>query len=158
MSGAATIARLRGIAARLIESEEVDAAWFAACLAEFEAGAPLKLTMEQAFGLACTSPGERSWWAIEAQQRRDDLLRLIYAQRFSHLSSRAAAGNLWTELSRYQASAWRSDRTYLSPPAGQNADLFRLLRLDAPLSEGTIRRVLDGSPKGGIPAPVAARG
>jgi hypothetical protein len=40
VTGAASIARLRAIAARLIECGDPDAAWFAAMLGECEAGAP----------------------------------------------------------------------------------------------------------------------
>jgi hypothetical protein len=154
-NSAAAIDRLRAIAARL--GDDSDAQWFAACLAEYESGAPHGVTMEHAFGLACSSPGERPWWVIEAQSRRDELVRCIDAQRFGSLPVRTAARDFWAALSRYESSAWRRDRSYTSPTDRSHADLFRLLKLDAPLSEATIRRVLAGSRNTPIREPAAAR-
>lgn len=156
--GAAAIAKLRTIAARLVERDDPEAAWFAAGLAEYEAGAAHGLTLDDALGLACRGPGERPWWAIEAQQRRDELIRAIDAQRFGHLPARKAARDLWADVSRYEASAWRRDRVYTTAPLRPRGDLFRLLRLNAPLSEATIRRVLAGSRNTPIREPDAARG
>lgn len=75
----ANIDRLRRIAGSL-KRENVDAAWFVAALAQYESGAPLGMSMEAAFGLACSSRGQRPWWALEARRRRDELIRAIDAR------------------------------------------------------------------------------
>lgn len=156
MTDLPAIQRLRAIAARLVEREDADAAWFAAALQEYTTGAPLGVTMEHAFRLGC-GQGARPWWIAEAQEHRDELIRAIVALRFSGSTGRAAARGLWHQLSRYQACGWLRDRAYLSPPAGPQADYFRLLRLGAPLSEATIRRVLSGSRIPPVGEPVVAR-
>lgn len=149
------ITRLRAIAGRLIERDDPEAAWFSAVLQEYEAGARHGMTLEQAFGLAC-APGERPWWHAEACERRDALLRDLAERQFPALSARGAAEAIVTALTRYETTAWRRDRAYLSPPEGLRGDLFRLLRLEAPLSEGTIRRALTGSRDIPIRAPRAS--
>lgn len=154
MTAAASIARLRAIAARLIEREDADAAWFAAALQEYTAGAPHGLTLGDAFGLRL-EPGERPWWQLDAIERRDELLRRIASTYFPGLAGRSAAAAILTALARYEATGWRRDRAYVTPPAALRGDLFRLLRLAAPLSESTIRRALAGSRDGSIREPRA---
>jgi hypothetical protein len=137
------IDRLRSIRTRLRGGADGD--WFAACLAEYEAGAKLGLTLGDAFGLGLEAGG-RPWWEIEMQARRDKLLRAIAGKYFCGLSSRAAAREILREAARYEAAGWRQHRPFKSPPAELagtlRADLFALLKIGEPLSDRTVRRAL----------------
>ena len=148
MSDAAPIDRLRAIARHLDEIQHPDATWFAAALAAYESGARHGMTLDDALGLR-VGQGERPWWAVEAMQQRDELLRAIARQHFPSMSRRAAAAAIAHELNRYRESRWRVDRAYRQPPAqllgSVRAELFRLLKLDVPLGVGTLRRALDSA-------------
>ncbi|MGH9644851.1 MAG: hypothetical protein ACRD3Q_20805, partial [Terriglobales bacterium] len=74
--GAASIARLRAVAAHLVEGNHPEAAWFAARLSEYEAGAPFGLQLGAAFGLHL-APGAQGWWESEARAKRDALIRAM---------------------------------------------------------------------------------
>jgi hypothetical protein len=145
MSSVNAMNRLRALAGRLTAAEHVDGQWFAACLAEFESGAPHGSTLADAFGFQL-APGERPWWVVEAYIRRDALIRAIALRWYPGCSDRAAVTALVRALARYRATGWRRDRAYKSPPAELlstvQADMFNLLKIGAPLSPGTIRRAL----------------
>jgi hypothetical protein len=133
---ATAINRLRAIAARL--RDDPDAPWFAACVAEYQSGAPHGLTLEDAFGLR---PG---WWRLEAIERRDEILREIAARHFPALKARAAAGEIAGRIERYRTATWRRDRGIMSPATADplRIRLHRLLKLDLPIGFSTIRRAL----------------
>jgi hypothetical protein len=139
-----SIAALRRISSYLSDTGHPDGAWFAACLAEYEAGARFGLTVADALGFRL-GPGESPWWECEALARRDTLLQAIAARHFSALGARPAATALMQELARYEASGWRRHRGNLLPPVTLTplqCDLFALLKLRAPVSFGTVRRAL----------------
>jgi hypothetical protein len=143
-AAAATINRLRAIAARLTKRKDPGGPWFAACLAEYEAGARHGLTLGDAFGFRLGA-GQSSWWEQETLSRRDQLIRQIAAEHFSALSGRPAAAAIAKAIAGYERTAWRQHRAFAAPPAGLRglrADLFRLLKLCEPIAEPTIRRVL----------------
>lgn len=136
------MARLRAIAATLLEDDPDGAgAWFNAALQQFQAAARHGLTLEQAFGLQC-GPGERPWWHSEALEQRDEILRRLAAAHFPTLGTRPAAAAISRALARYEGGRWRRDKDFMAPPEGVAGELFRLLKLGVPLSEGTIRRAL----------------
>jgi hypothetical protein len=143
MPARAPIDRLRGISARLLERGDADGVWFASCLAELQAGARHGLTLADAFGFRL-APGAKPWWVIEASTARDALLREIAAHYFSGLSARAAAEAIVKTVARYEAGDWRHHRKFIDKPTlhGIRADLFRLLKIGAPLSVATVRRAL----------------
>ena len=145
----AAIDRLRAIAARLDKRRDPDAAWFAACLAEFESGARHGLTLGDAFGFKL-SPGERPFWAAEACAARDEIIRAAAGKWFAQHNASSAARALLHAITRYERSGWRQHRVFRLPPAAivgtLQADLFKILKTKAPISERTARRVLGHEP------------
>jgi hypothetical protein len=69
----AAIDRLRGIAARLIEGEDADAAWFAASLAEYESGAPAERTLDDALAKARPDLERSAEWTRSRSATRSSL-------------------------------------------------------------------------------------
>jgi hypothetical protein len=144
LTAAAAITNLRTIAAHLVARKHPLAAWFAAALAEYEASAPRGVDLGEAFGLQAAA-GARQWWESERRRHRNEILRELAARHFPGLSTRAAADAIVTALVRYQATRWRRHRAYATPPAGLTAleaDLFRLLKVQAPVSRRTVQRAL----------------
>lgn len=145
MAAASSIARLRVVAARFLEHDDPDAAWFCAALQEYEAGAVHGLTLDQALGLRA-GPGERPWWQTEALGRRNDILRGIAARYFPGRSAKAAAEAITSAAQRYEAAGWRRHRAFMVPPAEiggtLRGELFYLLKTGAPLSVRTVERAL----------------
>ncbi|HVW69192.1 MAG TPA: hypothetical protein VHB68_09465 [Steroidobacteraceae bacterium] len=145
VTGAAAIACLRAIAARLIEREDVDAAWFAAALQEYTTGARFGSTLDDAFGVR-PGRGETPWWEAEALAQRTALLRAIRGRHFPTLTARRAAEKIAAAATRYEAARWRRHRAYTTPPADilgtLTADLFTLLRLGPAPGVSTVRAAL----------------
>ena len=142
MSDRDSINRLRAIAARLIERDDLDSAWFAEHLAEYIAGARHGRTLGDAFQLT-VSHGARPWWMLEAIEARAVLLRALHRRHFPALDGRPAAAAIAAALSRYRSTAWQRDRAFVTPPRDPlKAALFYLLKLEVPLSASTIRRAL----------------
>lgn len=145
MSAADSIDRLRSIAARLLEREDVAAAWFGAALQEYTAGAQHGLTLDQALGLRA-GPGARPWWQLEALARRDEVLRAIAARHFPARSAKAAAEAITSAAQRYEAVGWRRHRAFMAPPAEiagtLRGELFYLLKTGGALSVRTVERAL----------------
>ena len=147
MTGAASITCLRNIAARLIEQGDPDGEWFMAALQEYVAGAPVKLTLDQALGLR-PRRGETPWWEAETRDRRDELIRSTAKKWYPGRSYRALAEIFFRDLQRYEAGSWRQHRALRSPPetlAGTvRAELFWLLKVGSKITERIIRDVLAG--------------
>jgi hypothetical protein len=149
VTDAAAIDRLRAIAARLVEREDPDAAWFMTALLEYTSGARHGATFDATLGLR-PGTGATSWWELEAQATRDGRIRAIVAKWYPTLSARAAATALVRALARYETSAsangWRHHRADISPPVclrdTLQADLFSLLKIGSPLGASTIRSAL----------------
>jgi hypothetical protein len=159
VSDLAAIARLRAIAARLRDREDPDAPWFDACLALYETGAAHGLALADAFELRL-APGERPWWAREACDKRDQLLRQVKSEYFPGRSGRAASAAILQALNHYEVTGWLRHKVFFAPPSEVDAldcDLFALLKLQkiAPTTAATIRRAL-AHETGAIRAPRAA--
>jgi hypothetical protein len=147
------INRLRRIAARLIERGDEDGAWFATCLAEYQAAARFKLDLGVAFGLR-PGAGRTGWWERESCAARDQCIRRIGAGFYGEKSKRGAASALMKALGRYKATGWRRDKEFRYPPpaiAGTlDAELHRLLKLGVPVSISTARAALDSAKEPGV--------
>ena len=94
-----------------------DGAWLAQALARYLDEAPHGLALDHAFGLA-PGPGGEPWWRTEARQRRDNAIRAMATLHFVGISTHAAAVAIIENARRYEATAWRRDRTLASPPPG----------------------------------------
>jgi hypothetical protein len=147
VTGPAAINRLRALSQRLGAIHDMDAAWFESCLAQYIAGAEFGLRLDQAFGLDPSSPSD-AWWAIEKRHARDKQIRAIRCAFYGDLRPRPAADAIAKQVVRYESGQWRSDRQYKLLPDlhGIRAELFKLLKIGAPVSVSTIRRALVHDP------------
>jgi hypothetical protein len=128
-----SIAWLRRLVARLLESGDEAASWLASGAAIYEAGAGEGVTLCRALGLT-PGPGQEGWWTTEARARRDDLLREM-ARRF-YPDSRRPAADIASRLTRFAAGArlWRP---------GAIEELCHLLTKDGHVpSSRTVQRAL----------------
>jgi hypothetical protein len=139
------VARLRCLAARFAVEARADGLWFAQQLAIYESGAPHGLSFDEVIGLT-PSAGCRPWWQVERRARRDALIREVADKFFPGLPNRRCAAVMSERLDRYQATSWRSDRVWRSPPAARACRVdglfFALLKLGQPLSPRVIERAL----------------
>ena len=124
------------------------AAWFVAKAAEYEASAHVGFSFDETLGLKPTAAGCRSWFTVEALDRRDRLLRLIASLYYAGRSCAQQADLIATALARYEAGAdWRKDRSFAAPPAAYRGTerelLFGILRCGSAPAARTIRRVLE---------------
>ncbi len=72
-------------------------------------------TVEEALGLYFPQGGV-PWWREEAIRKRDGALRDLADSFFGELSPCAQAHRIWTDATRYAASAWRIDRDLAGMP------------------------------------------
>ena len=127
-----------------------DGAWLAEVLAQYLVRAPAGLTLDAACGLAL-GPGGEPWWRTEARHRRDDLIREMRRSFFAAQSTHAAAVAITEAARRYEATAWRRDRTLASPPPGYAGTIRAALWLALATGERfpsgwrQITEILDGS-------------
>lgn len=145
MTAPAAIDRLRRIAARLVELGDADSDWFAAALTQYESSARFGLSIDEALGLR-PGRGQTAWWEMEANNRRDELIRQIAKRFFGDLVQRDAAAAIIGKARLYESATWKTHRQFTSPPesiqGSLRGDLFLLLKTGAPLSVRTAQRAL----------------
>jgi hypothetical protein len=153
MKDVAAIVALRRIVKYLRDTDHPDSEWLMTGLAQYEAGAPHRLSLCQALGLR-RGQGATAWWQIEAARKRDSLLRAIAARHFDGASHRAAALAIKAAQERYAAGGWRRHLAFISPPAELlgtlRGDLFVLLKLRQPLSFKIIYAALRMCPESDV--------
>jgi hypothetical protein len=126
------ISRLRGLALRLIEREDPDAAWFARSLSLYEGG---DTSFDAAFGL----PAPARYRSGMARRQRDALLVEMASRFFAAESNRQRALKIGKTIRRFAGGSqrWRP---------GEISELCAyVLRVCPPPSVRTVERALSGT-------------